>query len=103
MFLSNIGKNFSYLSKLCAYLRRENKDKKTIVRFSGKDLEVLVKDRRIEDNYRLLPLEEIEKLGPIPKFDHTIVWKKRMDKPPRRQLIPVTGKIITPSIRQTDL
>ena len=95
-------KRFSHLNKFCQKLREEDDELKTIIRFNEKDLEVLTKNRRTEDQYTCLPLSEIEKQGPIPKFDHTIVWKKRVDRQPRNPVKPVKGKICPPSIRQTE-
>ena len=68
---------FSHLNKYCQNLREKEEDLKTIIRFNDKDLEVLVKNRRLEEQYRILPLDQIESSGPIPKFDLSIVWKKK--------------------------
>ena len=43
---------YSALSLYCKEKREKNKDIKTIIRFSDKDLEVLVKDRSKEEQYR---------------------------------------------------
>ena len=64
---------------------------------------MVTKDRKTEDNYQILPLDEIEKLGPIPKFNHTLAWKKRIDKPPRSKVEPVTTRVCPPSLRQNEL
>ena len=94
---------YSHLSNYCKTLRSENEDTKTIIRFTEKDLEVLVKNRNVEDHYRAIPLDEIEKLESIPKFDHSIKWERRQDRPPKTLVKPVLTRIIPPSIRQTEL
>ena len=94
---------YTHLSNYCKTLRSENKDIKTIIRFAEKDLEVLTKNRNHDDHYKIIPLEEIEKLDKIPKFDHSIKWKHRVDKPPKSIVKPVLTKIVPPSIRGTEL
>ena len=39
----------------------------------------------------------------IPKFNHNLKWKKRDDRLPKTKPVPVTKKIVPPSIRQSDL
>ena len=93
---------FSHLNKHCQKLRSEDEELKTIIRFNDKDLEVLVKNKRTDKQYRILPLGEIEMSGPIPRFDHTIMWKKRVGRQPHNPVKPVRGKICPPSIRQAE-
>ena len=70
-------------SQYCAELRDTDKDLKTKIQFNDKDLEVLTKRRRSEEQFSILALEEIEKSGPIPKFNHAIEWKQRTERLPR--------------------
>ena len=94
---------FSFLNKYCMNLRQLDKDIKYQIRFNDRDLEVLLKNRRTDESYYILPLSDIEKEGEIPKFNHKIVWTKRNDKPLREALKPVRTKVIPPSIRGAEL
>ena len=94
---------YQHIAQHCANLRDENKDLKTLIRFGDDDIEVLTKDRSKEDHYSVLTLEEIEKKGAIPKFKHEVVWRKRSERPYRRELKPVSGKITPPSLQRTTI
>ena len=94
---------YQHIAQYCAKLREDNKDLKTLIRFGDDDIEVMIKDRSKEDHYSVLSLEEIEKNGLIPKFKHEIVWRKRTEKSHRRELTPVSGKIIPPSLQRTTM
>ena len=90
---------YRHINQYCAQMRADNRDIKNQIRFGDEDIEVLVKNRMEDDRYSILPLDTIEKDGSIPKFNHSIVWKKRKDKPSRPPLKPVKGKIIPPSMQ----
>ena len=94
---------YSALSNYCKRLREDNKNLKTIIRFSEKDVEVLVKDRNMEGQYKVVPLMEIEKTEDIPKFDHSIQWRRRQDRPPKMKVKPVLTKIVPPSMKQSEM
>ena len=81
-------------------LRSQDPNLKTIIKFNEKDIEVLTKLRRSDEPFKILELKEIEMKGAIPKFDHSITWKRRSDRPPRNPTKKVEGKICPPSIRQ---
>ena len=68
---------YYFLSQYCTKMREEDDNMKNYIRFNDTDLEVLVKDKSKDEFYSILPLEEIEKEGAIPKFNHSIVWKKK--------------------------
>ena len=89
---------YCHLNQYCVKMRANNKDIKNQIRFGDDDIEVLVKNRALDERYSILPLETIEKDGLIPKFDHSISWRKRKDKPARQPLKPVKGKVIPPSL-----
>ena len=94
---------YRYLSQYCADLRGNDPNLKTKIQFNEKDLEVLTKKRRSDDTFKVLELKEIEEIGQIPKFDHSITWKRRSDRPPRNPTKKVEGKICPPSLRQSSL
>ena len=39
------------------------------------------------------------KASSIPQFDHTIIWRKKVDRPPRTKLSPLVGRPVLPSMR----
>ena len=71
---------YMYLSKICADLRREDRSKKTQMRFNGDDVEVLIKDRGSEDPYKIVKLEDLCDTKDIPEYDHSLKWKVKKDK-----------------------
>ena len=94
---------YTHLGKYCQELRTKDNDVKTLLRFSNTDIKVLTKNRIQEDYYRIIPMEDIERISPIPKFNHTITWKKRSDRPAKKQPEPVRNKVCPPSMKQSDL
>ena len=92
---------YSALNAHCRDLRSNNKDLKTLVKFGSSDLEVLVKDRSKEEHYTILPIEDIEKVSSIPKFNHKLVWRKRNDRPAAKKPTLPAGKIVPPSLKQS--
>ena len=94
---------YRHLSKYCADLRSDDPNLKTKIQFNDKDVEVLTKLRRSDEPFKVLDLKEIEAKGPIPRFDHSISWKRRSDRPPRNPTKKVEGKICPPSLRQSSL
>ena len=75
-----------------------------MIRFNEHDIEVLFKDRSNEDHYNLVSLKDIEKVaGVIPKFDHSVSWKKRQDRPPRNPPKQLTEAVCPPSLRGSTL
>ena len=94
---------YRWLSKYCADLRANDPNLKTKIQFNDKDLEVLTKKRRSDDTFKVLELKEIQEKDQIPKFDHSITWKRRLDRPPRNPTKKVEGKICPPLLRQSSL
>ena len=91
---------YRFLSSYCNDEREKNKNMKTMIRFNDHDLEVLMKDRSVEDHYNIVDLKEIEHdVGKIPKFDHTIQWKKRQERPPTNPAKRTSEAICPPSLR----
>ena len=93
---------YSHISKHCTEIREKNRDIKTLMRFGETDIEVLTKDKTKDEGYKTLSLEEIEKSGAIPKFDHTIKWRRRTDRMSRRKTTQSSEKLCPPSLRQSE-
>ena len=91
---------YKFLSDHCAEERSKNQNLKTLIRFHDTDMEVLFKDRKHDDHYYVVPLKEIEnEAGPLPKFDHSVTWTKRQDRPPKNAPRKVTEPVCPPSLR----
>ena len=87
---------FCALNRLCKELR-ENKTTKTQLRFTTTDFVILTKPRGSQEPYRRRELTREEKKD-IPPFDHSLVWRKKTERPPRRRLPPIVGKVSVPSM-----
>ena len=92
-----------YFARYCAMnniaqdMRSENTEIKTQIRFGESDIEIWTKTRG-----DALPFKQ-EKISDnimkdIPPFDYSIKWRKKVDKPPRRKLSPLVGRITVPSL-----
>ena len=71
------------LNQLCANMRAENSAVKTQLRFNKHDIEILTKRKGTPDPYRIFKLSEEER-GKIPKFDHSLAWNRKTERPPRK-------------------
>ena len=92
---------YQRINQYCAEQRSTNKDLKTQIRFGDTDLEVMMKDRSKDEGYSMVDLKVIETNGPIPKFNHDVQWRKRIERLPRSSLMSVSGKLTPPSIRRS--
>ena len=58
-----------------------------------------LRNRSVEEQYNPVSLKDIEKeVGTIPKFDHSVKWRQRVDRPPRNPLKKVTEAVRPPSL-----
>ena len=90
---------YRFLSNYCADERAKNSNFKTMIRFTDTDMEVLFKDKSNEDQYNAVPLKDIEnEVGKIPKFDHSLSWKLRVDRPSRSTLKTISEAVRPPSL-----
>ena len=87
---------FRALNNLCKDLRTD-RNIKTQIRFSESDLVIMTKIRGSNEPYRVRKLSAEEKKQ-IPVFDHSLVWRKKTEKPPRKKLAPIVGKVTVPSM-----
>ena len=92
--------HYKFLSNYCAEKISEDDNIKTMIRFNDTDMEVLFKNKKVDNQYYLVPLKDIEtEVGSIPKFDHSVSWVKRQDRPPKNPPRKVTGPVCHPSLR----
>ena len=95
---------YKFLNNYCAEERSKDSNLKTIIRFNDVDIEVLFKDKKSDEQYYNISLKDIEKeTGVIPKFDHSVSWVKRQDRPHRNPPKSVTEAVIPPSLRGSTL
>ena len=91
---------YRFLGKYCADERTKDLNLKTLIRFSDTDIEVLFKDKKKDEHYYNIPLKEIEnEIGKIPKFDHSVPWVRRQDRPPKNPPKLVKEAVCPPSLR----
>ena len=91
---------YKFLSNYCSEERLKDSNIKTMIHFNDTDLEVLFKDKKVDEQYYTVSLKDIEKeTGNIPNFDHSVSWIKRQDRPPKNPPRLVTEVVCPPSIR----
>ena len=95
---------YKFLSNYCAEKQSGDENLKTMIRFNDTDMEVLFKNRKVENQFNVLSLKDIEtETGPIPKFDHSVSWVRRQDRPPRNPLRKITEPVCPPSLRGSSI
>ena len=91
---------YKFLSNYCADKRSADENIKTIIRFNDTDIEVLFKNKKVENQYNIVPLKDIEKeVRSIPRFDHSVTWVKQQDRPQKNPPRKVTEPVVPPSLR----
>ena len=95
---------YKFLNKYCAEERNKDSNLKTLIRFNDNDIEVLFKNRKKDEQYFNIPLKEIEdEVGKMPKFDHSVQWVRRQDRPPKNPPKKVKEVVCPPSLRGSRL
>ena len=82
---------YMFISKKCTELRAEKNDTKTQIRFGKNDVEVLTKQKGLDEPFKLTNLETICGGETIPKFDHELTWNRKDDNPRRYDASPARG------------
>ena len=77
---------FTYLNKISKDKRSEDPSLRTLVRFGRKYLEIFVKTKGEESPFRNIKIEDFTEIKDVPSFDHSIKWRRTVDKPPRRRM-----------------
>ena len=93
---------YSALAKYAQELRSDNKSIKTQIIFGKSDLELMTKTRGTGNRYETIPMEEIERKTNLPKYDHTIKWTRKQERPLRRRLSPTKEKPQLPSMKSVN-
>ena len=81
---------FRAIDRVCAERRKEVEGMKTQLRFGSKEVEVYTKVRDSGEGFKKVDLREFMGENELPPFDHSIRWRRRIDKPERR--IPDYGR-----------
>ena len=93
-------KRYIALSKFAQELRLKDKDTKTQIRYGKCDVELWTKNRSQDERFSQMNMDDIEREQRLPKFDHTIRWTRKKERPPRRQISPTKIRAEVPSLRQ---
>ena len=93
-------KRYIALSKFAQELRLNDKNTKTQIRYGKCDVELWTKNRSQDERFSLMNMDDIEREQRLPKFDHTIRWTRKKERPPRRQISPTKVRAEVPSLRQ---
>ena len=80
---------------MCSAKRKEEVGMKTQLRFGAKEIEVYTKFRESGEGFKKVNLMEFMGENDLPPFDHSIRWRRRIDKPERR--IPNYGRTRHPN------
>ena len=91
------------LSAQAAVARSENKNIKTQIRWGDHDVEMFVKSKGNDEQYRKIKLKDFMGSTKLPDFDMAIRWKKFDEQKPRKKLIFGEGRPLLPSLRNTGL
>ena len=76
----------SAINKLCQEKRNNDKYLKTQLRYGTVDLEILTKEKGSEEPFRQVNLTDFIGETVLPTFDHTIKWRRLVDRPTRRRV-----------------
>ena len=69
---------------MCKERRDLDQDLKTQIRFGSKDLELYLKERGSEEGFRKTSLREFLGKEQLPKFDHSVRWRRKVNRSERR-------------------
>ena len=98
----NFYERFIYLNKICKEERMRNPDMKTQLRFGNKNIEIFVKYKGDNAPFKKIPISDLTDPDLVPGFNHSIHWKRHIDRPPRRTLRK-TNEDETPASRKDTL
>ena len=77
---------YTALGRVAKDIRDKDRSMKTQIRFGQSDLELYTKRKGSDDRYTPVPLDTLD--AELPKFDHSLRWRRRDDRPPRRKVSP---------------
>ena len=77
------------INKVSAERRAEDDALKTQLRFGKADIEILIKFKGSNTPFKKVEINYFCDGTTIPEFDHTIKWKHREDRRPRRSISPM--------------
>ena len=89
------------LGRRAREMREKDAGLRTQIRFGDKDIELHTKRKGSNDRYVIFPMGDIEYDELLPKFDHTLKWNRRDDRP-RRHISPVKEKTSTTDSRMEE-
>ena len=89
---------YCVMNTICREMREKDKDLKTQIRFAKTDIEILMKCKGTDEPFKVFKLPD-DVINDVPKFDFSINWIWKEEKPPRRRLDPLKGNIEVPSMK----
>ena len=92
---------YKAISGICQEMREQHKDMKTQLHFGARDVDFFTKERGSDKAYKKIALEDVTDVTKLPKFDHGIKWRKRIERPPRRKVEYNMSSVMRPSLRKT--
>ena len=96
-----IYKRYMSLSRYAKEQRDTQCDLKTQIRYGTKDIELWTKIRGTDDMFSQMNMEDVERTEQLPKFDHSVRWTRKKERPSRRQVSPTRSKAVVPSLRRS--
>ena len=94
-------KRYMSLNKFAMELRQKDKRIKTQLRYGIRDVELWTKIRGSDERYERMKMEVIEDEVQLPKFDHSLRWKRRQERRPVKIVSPTRSKPGIPSLEKT--
>ena len=93
---------YSFLSKACTDYRTRFPKVKTQMRFSSKDIEILMKERGTAEPYKQVAYRVVTNPEDIPEFDFSVKWHQKTDRPPRKTIRTFQIEDCPPSLREKE-
>ena len=104
----NFHERFVHLNRICAEKRKADSKLKTQLRFEHGDIQIYIKYKDEDSGIKLVKMGDFTDIKEVPPFNHSLRWKRFMDRPPRRKVYynsdnPTKGKgNVTRSTVRTD-
>ena len=85
------------INKVCKEKRTNDNNIKTQIRFGKHDLEVFTKNKTSGEAFKITMLDDFLDKSKLPTFEHSITWKKNVDRAHRKKFDYSKRKLAMPS------
>ena len=89
------------LNRECTEQRSKNQRLKTQIRFGKQDIELFTKEKGSDEGFKKIKLEEFMNTDDLPRYDHSVKWKIRVERNTRRKIDYSKMKAELPSRRKS--